>query len=188
MPGSMVHLLAAERVNPRGSALFLLGNIAPDAVADWHDKDITHFRNLADRRPALKALAHETAGDFAEGVLLHLFVDWKWDTTVRQDYIDKSGDDWFSGYRNELSLSGSYAFHHTDWATGVWQQMDSLAIETFGETPCASAQEVKDFVRRNHRWHIENAVGPSLAFPPSVIDRFTAQVANEYIRWRAGLK
>jgi len=75
MPGSMIHLLVAKKANPNGSALFFLGNIAPDAVVDWHDKDVTHFRDLKDRQPALISFAKETAGGYAEGVLLHLYSD-----------------------------------------------------------------------------------------------------------------
>ena len=183
MPGSMIHLLAAHEVNPNGSAMFYLGNIAPDAVADWHDKDSTHFRDLDDRGPALKLLAERTADDFAEGVLLHLYFDWKWDTAVRQKFIDKIGDAWFTPYRKELSLAGSYAFHHTEWAKQVWDDMDSLDAGSYGETPRASAMDVKDFVSRNNKWHNENVKGPSPAFPADMIYEFIENTVKEYAEW-----
>ena len=184
MPGSMIHIIVANKVNPKGSALFYLGNIAPDAVVDWHDKDITHFRDMKDRRPALESLAKETVGDFAEGILLHLYFDWKWDSTVRQNYINKTGKDWFVPYRSELSLAGSYAFHNTEWAKQFWHDMDAIPTDSYGVTPRASVDDVKDFVSRNNKWHNDNVTEASPAFPPDLIDRFTTLTAKEFIKWR----
>lgn len=185
MPGSMIHLLVARKVCQNCSALFYIGSIAPDAVNDWHEKDITHFRNLENRLPSLINLAQKTSGDFAEGILLHLFFDWRWDTTVRDEYIKTIGDDWFSHYRNELSLAGSYAFHHTEWANQVWAAMDKIGTEDYGTTPSATIDDVRSFVSRNYKWHSENVTVPSLAFPPEKIEAFTAQIAKEYVKWRA---
>ena len=188
MPGSMTHLLVAKKVNPNGSALYFLGNIAPDAVDDWHAKDITHFRNLDDRQPALIALAGETVGDFAEGVLLHLYFDWRWDTAVMRNFIAEAGDNWVVSYRKNLGLAGSYTFHNAGWAKQLWNDMDSLDIGSYGITPGATAMDVKEFLGRNNKWHNENAMGPSLAFPPGLIDDFTTQIAREYIEWRKTTK
>ena len=187
MPGSMIHLLVANKVNPRGSTLFYLGNIAPDAVVGWHDKDITHFRNLDDRQPSLISLANDTISDFDEGILLHLYFDWKWDFIVLQKYINETGDDWLIPYRNELSLSGNYAFHNTGWAKQLWHDMDALDKDSYGTTPGASADDVKNFINRNNKWHNENITEPSTAFPPGMIERFTTRIANEYIVWRAAI-
>ncbi len=43
MPGSMIHLMLAREVNPQGSDLFYLGNIAPDAVTDFVKKTAEEF-------------------------------------------------------------------------------------------------------------------------------------------------
>lgn len=64
MPGSMIHLIVAKKVRPNASDLFYLGTIAPDAVNDWQIKDITHFRNLENREPALINLAKDSYNDF----------------------------------------------------------------------------------------------------------------------------
>ena len=188
MPCTMIHLIAAKKVCSQGSALYFLGNLAPDAVKDWRDKDVTHFRTLYDRQPALISLAKETAGDFAEGILLHLYLDWKWDEIVRQKFIDEIGDDWFVPYRNELSLAGSYAFHNTMWARQLWNDMDSVDIGSYGNTPQASADDVKDLVSRNSKWHNETITEPSSIFPPVVIDDFTTRIAKEYIEWRTSIE
>ena len=184
MPCSMIHLFAAKKVRPEGSTLFYIGNLAPDAVNNWHDKDIVHFRNVEDRQSALISLAKETSGDFVEGILLHLYCDWKWDDTVRQKYVDKIGSDWFAPYRNELSLAGGYAFHNTSWAKQLWIDMDSLDTNYYGTTPRATVADVKNFVNRNNKWHNNNFTEPSPAFPPDLIDEFTTQIANEFVDWR----
>lgn len=37
MAGSMIHLLMAHKVNPKGSTLFYIGSIAPDALTKGFD-------------------------------------------------------------------------------------------------------------------------------------------------------
>jgi hypothetical protein len=164
--------------------LFYLGNLAPDAVVDWHDKDIVHLRNLEDRQLALISLAKGTSGDFAEGTLLHLYFDWKWDIEVRKDFIEKTGDDWFVQYRNELSLVGSHAFHNTEWARQLWLDMDAVDTSSYGIIPHATSDDIKDFVSRNNKWHNENVTEPSPNFSPDLIENFTSKIANEYTKWR----
>ena len=184
MPCSMIHLYVAKKVRPEGSTLFYVGNLAPDAVNDWHDKDIVHFRDVDDRQLALILLGKETTGDFAEGILLHLYLDWKWDEIVRQKFIDKIGDNWFVTYRNELSRAGGYAFHNTAWAKQLWIDMDALDTNCYGITPYATVADVKNFISRNNKWHNDNIMEPSPAFPPDMIDEFTTWIAKEYTNWR----
>lgn len=184
MPGIMLHLMFANEVRPNGRPLFFLGNIAPDAVSEWTNKDRTHFRNLDNREPALRALAYKAEGEFAEGVLLHLYFDWKWDTIVRQNFINQIGNDWFKPYRNELALASSYAFHQTHWARPLWDEMDAIPMQQYGITPGATAEEVREFFCQNHKWHIDNRIGPSLFFSPELIKEFINQTADEFVQWR----
>lgn len=186
MPGLMIHLLMAHKINPNGSTLYYAGNLAPDAVANWKDKDITHFRNLQDRYEALAALALQTppTDDFAQGVLLHLYTDWRWDTLARDKFIETVGCDWFTNYRKELSHASGYIFHHTVWAKELWEQIDLCPSSQYGKTPGATAEEVKDFISRNKKWHIENNIEASTAFTPEFIDDFIDKIADEYIQWK----
>jgi hypothetical protein len=182
----MLHLLLANKVRPDGSALFYLGNIAPDAVNDRHVKDITHFRNLKNRQDALIKLAQETADDFAEGVLLHLYYDWKWDSVILRKFVEATGDDWFSLYRSELSYAGNHAFHNTTWAKRIWNDMDALEVSRYGATPCAAAIDVKGFLLKSIKWLNDNMTMPSQAFPPQMVEEFTSETACAYIEWRNG--
>lgn len=189
MPGSMIHLLTAYKVNPTANVCFWIGNIAPDAVADWQEKEIKHFRNFPDRTDAMMTLARETikTDDFAEGILLHLFLDWKWDISIREDFMKKTGENWFPKYRDELSLAGGFMYHHTAWGKIIWEQMDLYDVSNFKIVDSATNGELKDFISRNKKWHSENNIGPSTAFIPEMIEVFTDKVAKEYVVWRESL-
>jgi len=99
----------AHKINPKGSTLFYIGNLAPDAVTNWKEKDTTHFRNLPDRSQALAAIALQTppSDNFAEGILLHLYMDWRWDIIAKDEFIKTIDGDWFAKYREELNLASS---------------------------------------------------------------------------------
>jgi hypothetical protein len=180
----MTHLLLAKKVRPQGSALFFLGNVAPDAVSDWRKKDKTHFRDVEDRQAALVSLAKKTDGDFAEGILMHLYFDWRWDTEVASEIKKQGGSDWLPRYRKELGLAGSYLFHSTGWAKQLWQEISSVNVQYYGTTPGASAEEVKKFVQERNRWHNENIRTQSTTFPPQMLEDFTTLCAADYIKWR----
>lgn len=185
MPGSMIHLLLARKIKPEAGILFYIGNLAPDAATDGEVKDATHFRDIPDRSAALAALAAKTppSDDFADGVLLHLFLDWRWDILARKN-VKVTGDGWFSKYREELSLAGSYAFHHTDWAEDIWEAMSLCDVSLYGEIPGAGSEELSEFIIRNKTWHLNNKTGQSEAFTQEFIDIFIDETADEYNNWR----
>ena len=182
----MIHLLAAHEVDPAGNALYWVGSVAPDAVSNWKEKEITHYRNLSDRKEAITELAAGTDRNnaFEEGMLLHLFVDWKWDVSVKEEYIARTGENWFPKYRHELGLSSSFAFHHTDWSREIWRQIDSCDISDYGLVNGATAEEVKELISRNSKWHHDFNIGPSAAFPPELIESFIDRVVKDYSIWR----
>ena len=184
MPNLMTHLLLAKAVKPQGSPLFYLGSIAPDGVNNRADKDISHFRNLTDRQPALVSLAKETTGDFAEGVLLHLYCDWKWGTTILQKFIENTGEDWFPLYRNELNHVASHAFHSTTWAREVWDGMDMIDTSSYGKVHLATADDIKTHVARAKKWHEENVLLASKIFTLGLIADFVDETADSYLHWR----
>jgi hypothetical protein len=196
----MVHLMTARALWPEGPAVFYLGSIAPDAVRGWREKDATHFRDLEDRSEALASLARQMQSElsfpflstcllppdpcllYGEGVLLHLFTDWKWDLSYLRAYRRQKGEGWFLPYREELNRAGSWAFHHSDWAKPLWQAMQS--VEEFGATPGATAEEVRALAQRNYLWHCEHRLEASAVFPPETLEQFARQTAREYEDWR----
>lgn len=186
MPGSMIHLLMAHKINPDSSTLFYIGNLAPDAVIAWKEKDITHFRNLSDRSKALAELAARTPpdDDFAEGILLHLYTDWRWDTLARDEFIKTAGDGWFPQYRHELSLASIFAFHQTDWAVDVLDRIYQCDKSEYGEIPGATADDLRDFISHVYEWYTETETEASSVFTPEFVERFIDEIAPEYLRWR----
>ena len=134
----MIHLMFAMKVNPQGSDQFYLGNIAPDAVNDWKVKTKTHFRDLQDRNKSLRKLERNARCDFDEGMLLHLYLDYKWDVFMIKKFKEQSGQDWFQEYREEVCIACSYFYHKYSWASDIWKRMDSVPIHDYKNVPSAS--------------------------------------------------
>lgn len=186
MAGLMIHLLIADKVYNRRSLLYYIGSIAPDAVSGWKNKDITHYRTVTDRNAALSNLAVNTSpsDDFTEGMLLHLYTDWRWDELVMCKFIKKEGADWLTKYRHELACSSSYAYYNTPWAKDIWNEMHQCDVSNYGDVPGATKDEVYDLILRNKVWHENNKMEKSLAFPPEFVDNFINTIADEYINWK----
>jgi RimJ/RimL family protein N-acetyltransferase len=186
MPSLMIHFLMAHKVRPDGSTLFYVGNVAPDTVPNFKEKDITHFRYLSDRSEPLAALALQTppTDDYAEGVLLHLYTDWRWDILARDEFIKMTNGNWFSDYRKEISLAGVYAYHHTDWAESLWERLEACDVSGYGKIPDVTTEDLGEYIRRNNRWHKENDSESSVFFTPEFVDDFVSKVADEYTQWR----
>ncbi len=188
MPGTMIHLMLAKLIEPNGSDLFYLGNIAPDAVPDWKVKEKTHFRDLTSREEPLINLAKNANDDFSKGMLLHLFFDYKWDTQVLRPFANKIGEEWFKPYRKELSDAGSYFYHKLDWASDIWQKIDNVKISDYGIVPSASDDDLKHFVHKSYVWHRDTIIPESYCFSDKFVNDFVEKTANEYKQWLETIK
>ncbi|HEY5584921.1 MAG TPA: hypothetical protein VIK78_10570 [Ruminiclostridium sp.] len=186
MPSLMIHLLTAYKYNPNASVAFWIGNIAPDSVSDWKEKDKTHFRDRLDRLDALRELAFtmNLCDDFSKGILLHLYLDYYWDSYPMRNFIEnyKEGN-WFPIYRNETALAGGWLFHHTQWSKTVWDEMIAYPILEHENSHGIVKENVADFINRNNKWHVENNIGPSSVFTPDFIEEFTSKVAIDFKNW-----
>lgn len=187
MPSSMIHLLTAYKYNPNASVDFWIGNIAPDTAAcDWKEKDRTHFRDRKDRLNALRELAFtmDLDEDLNKGILLHLFLDYCWDTSPMSNFIDdfKEGN-WFPVYRHEISLATGWLFHHTDWGKSIWEEMMACPMSVYENVHGLVKEDVTDFINSGSKWHIENNIGPSTAFTPDFIEEFTSKVVTDFKNW-----
>ena len=186
MPSLMIHLLTAYKYNPNASADFWIGNIAPDLVSDRIEKDKTHFRDKTERLAALRELALKMnlCDDFSKGVLLHLFLDYYWDSYPMRNFIEnyKEGN-WFPAYRHEIALAGVWLFHHTAWSKTVWDEMIEYPIRVYENFYGIVKGDISNFIIRNMNWHVENNFGPSSVFTPGFIEEFTSKVASNYKNW-----
>jgi len=105
MPGHMIHLLVAKKLHPNAETAFYVGNLTPDANAldvnmQREKKDKIHFVGVSDIEAALKEFALKANNDYLKGFLLHLYVDWKWNTTCLADFASKR-QSWYSAYDAE---------------------------------------------------------------------------------------
>lgn len=185
MPSSMVHLLAAYKYNPEASMEFLIGNIVPDIIKGWKEKDRNHLRDREDRPGALRELAStlDLQDDYDKGILFHLYLDYKWDTEPREEFIkDYEGYTWFDPYRHEIALSGAWLFCHTEWSDRVWKELLAYPLENLKNNEY-DKNEIRKFIAQNYMWHKNNAIGPSLFFTPELIEEFTSKVAIEFRDW-----
>jgi hypothetical protein len=183
----MVHLMTAYKYNPNLSAEFWVGNIAPDSIVDWKERDKFHLRNEHDRQMALIEFAKSIDKDdwFSEGILLHLFVDWKWDEDMRQQFIHNYGtDDWFLPYRSEIGLLSARLYHYHGWSKKVWEDMIRYDIFKLIKDDVFRAENIIDFLYSANRYHIQNSLAQPFFYSIETIDEFTTKMAKDYDSWR----
>ena len=184
MPSSMLHLSVAKKVNPNASIDFYIGNLAPDANRDKDIKEITHFYNVPDRENALREFAlkaNKLNNEYLKGMLLHLFVDGKWWKKCLSGFAEKEGDEWYAKYNDENRKMVSYAFHHTEWAYELWEQMENWDYNGFVETEFITKEKVKNWV--SCKWMLANKLDSSLVFTPALIDKFASDTAEDFNKW-----
>jgi len=189
----MIHLQTARLLRGERSVLFCLGAIAPDAIEDWRVKDRTHFRQAEDRASALLEIAQTTdpRDDFAEGVLLHMYSDWLWDSDQLRRYWDAlggrpEGGEWVPAYRREIALASARIYRHSPWARPLWEELLAVPQAQYCPLACMEKQDIREYLTRNFAWHEDNAGAPCSAFyPPEEVERFVVGVAEGYGGWRA---
>ena len=194
MPSPVVHFAVAKKVNPNAAIDFFIGNIAPDCVANNEWKNITHMRDALNMEEAIKTFASKmnVHNEYIKGMILHLFVDWKWIDTILSDYSKKTGEGWYRKYTQELISIESYMFYHLNWVRELWEQLDLCDMHDFVETECITKEFIKSDINRVRKVKIERYnkqleqhinVMPSPAFPPSRIDQFANDTSADFIKW-----
>ena len=182
----MVHLMVAYQYNPASPSEFWVGNIAPDCIDDRKEKDKLHFRDTLDRNQALRKFERSIGKDdlFMEGMLLHLFVDWKWDEDLLQQYIlNSNSDDWFNQYRNEIGILSARLYHDNLWSADVWKDILNCDIPKFNTTEISS-EGVLTILQQVNRYHIKNPLAKPLFYSLELINKFTAKTAEDYKNWK----
>lgn len=186
----MVHLMTAYEYRPDSPGEFWVGNIAPDCIDDWKEKDRLHFRDTLNREQALIEFAGTINKNdlFSEGMLLHLFVDWKWDESLRQQYIGNSNNDWFQSYRNEIGLLSARLYHDNDWSVKIWEDMLSCNISEFNKIKQISSENIVSALQRVNKYHVENFSAQPLFYSVKAIKEFAEKTATDYQYWINKLK
>ena len=183
MPGSTMHLMFAKLINPNGSIKYFTGAIAPDAVRDRYEKDKTHFRNMPDRAHKLMEFAKSlTKSDFNEGMITHLYLDWRWDSCEIQRFADLYGKDWFIPYRRELSRIGHFYSNNDEWCKHIWRKIYDLPMSEYEPVPSSTDSMLRDFINTAFESQMEQRDEPKL-FCSDEVDEFLKMTALEYPRF-----
>ena len=186
MPSALIHLLTGRNFKKDGSIPYFIGNVAPDCVSERTIKDHTHLRDRSDRHQAIADLrdSMDLTDEYQLGALLHLYADMCWDEGPQKGYKDAypevSGNDWFKPYRYEISLASAHIFHRSEWGEPLWREMLECPDERFDSLSDFPCESVRGYLTRNYKWHFENDIGPSPAFPPDVVERFCRETAESF--------
>ena len=185
MPGPMLHLSIAKKVHPNAGIDFYVGNLAPDAIINRKEKDALHFYNVPSRERALREFALKANNEYLRGMLLHLFVDGRWWETHLSKFAEKEGEGWYTKYNEENWKMGSYAFHNTEWAYSLFEQMENWDYNGFVETEYITKKNVKWF---SGKLLLANKLEASKIFTPALIEKFTDDTADAFVKWCSCLK
>ncbi len=191
MPSTMIHLLTAHEINPKGEGLFWIGNFAPDYTNDRAFKDQIHFRNASNRMEALsrfkKVINNEDP--FESGWLVHLFVDACWDEMMipafEQKYREsREGQQWFAKYREEIGLASYHLYHHLDWTPHIWDQILKTDLSLLISDLPITKHEIQWFRDRVYRKHSESHLSSvSLEYNKEQLLDFARKTALKYMEW-----
>jgi len=184
----MIHLAVARLADAARKPLYFIGTLAPDAMS-YPEKETAHLRYEPDRGAALAELARLTdpGDDFAEGVLVHLYTDWKWDTTQLKRYREHDRRDamWFKRYQHETKLASAWIYRSEAWALALWEAMAAVPMEQYGSFAGITPQNITDYLLRNSSRLEESKGGPPSAFyPPEMVGEFISKTAKDYQAWR----
>ena len=123
-------------------------------------------------------------GEYIKGVILHLFVDWKWDTLIIADFIKTHGENWSPIYGKAMIEATLDAFHNTEWSYELWEQMELLCDSfDFTETEYILKNDIKSFINNRRKWQMENKALSLSEFSPYMIDKFVNDTANDFNYW-----
>lgn len=180
MPGSTLHLMFARLLNEQGSTAYFAGSVAYDAVKDFHQKDKTHFRKTDDRIHKIINYARTLPKtDWNEGIITHLYLDWRWDECELARFIEYYGEGWFAPYRADISRVSHYFAHKLPWCHDLWRQIYDMPQEQYGEIPLAKPENVREFITLGYNSQLETRDYPKL-FLPNQVELFLQMTALEY--------
>ena len=187
MPSLTIHLYAGNKLRPNGSQLFFTGCLAPDAVTPWQVKEHAHLRDREDRNAELRKLekAIPEDDDYANGVLFHLFCDYIWDNTALKNYKEAFGDGWYYPYRDQIYLAGSYIYHNDKRIAELWDLANDCPPDSYADSAYKVEADVPELISFHRNWHMENDIGPSVAFSPEYVENFAEFAVESFKKWKS---
>ena len=194
MPGAMIHLAVGRAFDADASGLFYVGNLAPDFTDERAIKSVIHLRSAPDREVALRELCGklDLENAFELGWLLHLFADWRWDSSVVPAFHEgfTGGEDkWFLAYRAELGRLSRSMFHNEPWRREVWERIDAEDVQAALSdmrkvTPVLPVPlELGWYCNRVERRHAMDFDASPELFTAEMALEFAEETAGTFKRW-----
>lgn len=189
MPSPMVHLYAAQMLEPDAPKAYFLGNIAPDYIGDRKLKDHAHFRDVDNRLEALARFGSrlDPHNSFERGWLFHLFVDAFWDEEEIPRYkihqLERGNEDtWFAEYRNEITLLSCHMYHRLELGPVMLEKIKNPDdVSTSLNVDGARIEWYREFVVEKHETS-EPGLVPHF-YSLDQVEEFSHLTVDEYIRW-----
>lgn len=180
MPGSTLHLMFARLLNKKGSTAYFAGSVAYDAVADFHEKDKTHFRKTDDRiHKIIDYVRTLPKSDWNNGIITHLYLDWRWDECELARFIEYHGEGWFKPYRADISRISHHFSNSLPWCHPLWRDIYDMPQSQYGEIPRATGDDVREFLCFGYHSQLETRDYP-LFYLPDQVEHFLQMAALEY--------
>lgn len=191
MPSTMIHLMLAQKLSPKSSPEFFIGNIAPDAIAvrknhHFSHKDKLHFRKSSTRLKDIETLAESLnmQSPYCVGYIMHLFLDMHWDADCMQPFIaDYKSSNWVIPYRTEISKASAFMYHNDKSLRSIWDDMVASNKPITESIQGIKFEEIEKYYKSNHIWYLQFNTGQSRVYSNDFIDSYTDKVAEKYIKW-----
>ncbi len=185
MPAAMMHLNTALAYRPDADPLFLIGNLAPDCLDIREFKDRTHFRSSKDRKGDLRRLRDDTdmSNDMELGVLLHLFLDYKWDHITENDFREiffPDGVFRFQYYRGQIHNISACLYYASAENEKMWDTLCAVPMEKYDTHPLFRGKDIKEYLRVNAEWNKKVTAVQSEVFSPEFVDSFIKRSASQF--------
>ncbi len=209
MPGPMIHLTIAHRLNEHfgfpDDGFFYLGNIAPDAIhmrpqagrpekraVHFYYHEGLHFDALKDFASTLRL--QQGLSPFADGYCAHVLTDKLWFEQVTRPFRAQlpsalSLEEYRRLYYRETDSLEIFLYNTKEWRARVWSLL--LNPETPDASDVLSSQEIGLWKERVLKWPGENqekgSYEPTL-FTRDVLqsftDRATSEIADTILSWK----
>ena len=190
MPVPTIHMLIAKKVNPNADIDFYVGNLAPDAITAGEIKNKVHLYDASDWEDALRKFAFKANNDYLKGMVLHLFADRKFHVFWNENtnFPWQESKEFWEKYREYNRQIDSYAYHNTEWAYSLYEEMENWDYSGFSKTDFITRDDLKSAIMEHRQWLIENKFDLPSVFPPSFVEKFVDSSAEDFNRWFSNLK
>jgi len=190
MPGTMIHLLFALKIDDNATTEFYIGNIAPDSLEErvgyhYEDKNRLHFRGSDDRMNDVLKLAKsvDIHDPYCKGYISHLFLDFYYDNDIINAIKSKKGAGFFDFYRVERDKSSSFMYHNEPAIRQLWDRIMDYDVHIDKNIQGILQEDITINKNRIDTWYKEHNFSESTELPQAFLHDYLDQIKEKYILW-----